>query len=1381
MPSSSKKNTSSQSKKSLTKGGKAAASKSGGSKAAASKPSKPTAPRADLSAVLEEPGAGGPMFPPDVQGGGGPMGMLGAADGAPPPDEELMVEVELAPGPGSDNMGAALASNAASIFGAAGDASAPAESRFGAVLREYGLLEARPVFTPQQVEMDKERTRNLRDAATFGAAPPDQVSALERLPSLTHFVRLRFPPGTPATEVTEALKRLPEVARAVVVPRAAPPTILLEALSLVARAILSAVGPAPADPLVGSGTITTDPATGLESQWYLHRTRVPQAWRFARGANVVLADIDWGFRTSHQEFEHAIERTYNAFDGTTDVTHGGSASHGTAVLGIAGARSDGKGIAGYAPESAFWAIQGDSGTKARAFQEPWAEAIDFVRRTNAGGRRKVIILEVQTGPPSLGNYEQVPSVHRAIRAAIADGCVVCVAAGNGNRPADRTDAGDPFDPTGSILVGATDFDPKQNKRAWFSNFGSRVVVSAPGAPSHDVTCGQSADNAYVNQFGGTSGATPKVAGTAALMLSVNPSLTHDDIRDILAGTGSAIVEDPGKPVGVFLNAEAAVAEALRRRGEALPSELIPATPGQPATEQPAPSSLHGIRRRVGQMVLPQESETEGPISWDAVPEDDEVSVAEAAAAAATTPGEQPPPGDKTLRVFRESVEGTLTQQDRTLIVAQAIQMLDNFYVHRPLKEAIHAVRPIQRLRVLQRRLQREADIPASEQDELTFHNTLTQIFNSVRDLHTSYQLPRPYRDYIAYLPFEVAPFYEDGQRRYLVTRVVPGYAFASPEFGPGAELLYWNGMTIERAVLANADQTAGSNDAARHARGVSALTIRPMNTVLPPDADLVDLEFIPRGADVSDPATRRSMRQHWFVRYAPSTVGGVSPAASTPAAVAPESVPAPAAAPITFAAQSSIDFGRESTARSSDLLFVEPQQAAPQAPAPAAPSGPPAEPSAWMRDLSLAATMGLDIATDAVREARQLIFESSVLKQAESASVGDEFYAHLSSASPGSVDDTVTGTEIAVRVPWNAAFRCRTVNINGNGATYGHIQIRTFHVNDADGFVQEFIRLLELVPEDGLILDVRGNGGGSIWAAERLLQTLAPADIEPERMQFIVTPGTLDLARNNAANTRIPLDLWLPSLEEAVETGSIYSTAFPLTTKESCNAIGQKYYGPVVLIIDGNCYSATDIFTAGFQDHRIGKILGVSNNTGAGGANVWEHWLLNETLPSNWNLKPLPNQANMRVAIRQCLRVGPRAGALLEDFGVTPNDVHKPTREDVMEGDRMLFARAAEFLARQPVRSIKVSHGNVSPAAPTMRGIEIKTRGLKRLDFYMDDRPTTSIDLNVDASGAATLTPSIRSGVMLRLLGYVDPNDEQAEKNGEDGRTPRAVYRGRVP
>jgi subtilisin family serine protease/C-terminal processing protease CtpA/Prc len=1321
-------------KKSVRSG---SSTKKGSQKSKQAKATAPPAPPASASstAVLDNSFDGAPFIPANTAG----TDLTAAAGSDVSSNEMVIIEVELAPE--ASGIGSALLSNTAGFLAGASDAAPITGSGFGDVLRQFGLEEARPVFTKDQIQRDETHITEVRTAAALGAAPPDQVSALERLPSLSNFIRLRFPPGTPAAEVTAALKRLPEVSRAVAVPRATPPGLI-----------------APSDPLIGtgSGPISTDPGTGLENQWYLHRTRIPQAWRYARGANVVIADIDWGFRITHQEFDQAIERTYNAVDGSTDVTHGPHAAHGTAVIGLACARSNDVGIAGYAPEAAIWAIQGDSSLNPRVFEEPWAEAVDFVRRTDAGTRVKVIILEVQTGTG--GNYEQIPSVHRAIRAAIADGCIVCVAAGNGNRPVDRSDTDEPFDPTASILVGATAYDDNFNKRAWFSNYGSRVVVSAPGDQLHDLTCGQVSNNAYRNGFGGTSGATPKVAGTVALMLSVNPQLSHNDVRDILAGTGSPVSEDPGKPIGVFLNAEAAVAEALRRRSDTHPTEVLLTPEGQPLPEPLPTNPLHGVRRRMSQLVLPPE--TDGPFSWD-VPEAAE-SFADPTALMAPA-GEQPPAGDKTLRTFRETVEGTLTQQDRILIVDQAIQMLDNFYVHRPLKEAIHAVRPIQRLRVLQRRLQQEANIPASEQDELTFHNTLTQIFYSVRDLHTSYQLPRPYRDYIAYLPFEVAPFYEDEQRRYLVTRVMPGYAFANEDFVPGVELLYWNGMAIERAIRANSDQTAGSNDAARHARGVSALTIRPMNTALPPEADFVDLEFVPVG---DNPTTRQSMRQHWFVRYAPSTIGGLAAVASAPA---PFVTPPPTSPSISFASQSSVDVGRESTARSSELLFSDSVAPTPSAMPGPVPPNIVADTSSRISDVGLASVLGLDIATDAVREARQLIFESLELREASRANIGDDkVTTSLGTASPASVAKTVNSIPLPVKATWNAAFRCSTVEING--VTYGHIQIRTFYVEDADGFVEEFVRILGQIPETGLILDVRGNGGGNIWAAERLLQTLAPSEIEPERMQFIVTPGTVVLARNNPKNSQIPLDVWLPSLEEAVETGSIYSHAFPLTNKESCNSIGQKYYGPVVLIVDGNCYSATDIFTAGFQDHHIGKILGVSTNTGAGGANVWEHRLLNETLPSGWGLKPLPNKANMRVAIRQCLRVGPRAGALLEDFGVSPDAIHKPTREDVMEGDRKLLERAAEFLAAGRPRSIKITIGASNPAAPDQRQITIKTSGLKRLDSYLDDRPQGTRNLIVDAKGEATLTASATIGALLRLTGFAEPTDK----------TPAALYQGRI-
>jgi hypothetical protein len=421
-----------------------------------------------------------------------------------------------------------------------------------------------------------------------------------------------------------------------------------------------------------------------------------------------------------------------------------------------------------------------------------------------------------------------------------------------------------------------------------------------------------------------------------------------------------------------------------------------------------------------------------------------------------------------------------------------------------------------------------------------------------------------------------------------------------------------------------------------------------------------------------------------------------------------------------------------------------------------------------VRNLGLAAVLGLDTAADAVREARQLIFDPVSLRDAERANLGDEVKGLQGSASPGTVADTAGRIEIPVRVPWNAAFRASTVNVVGK--PYGLINICTFHVQDADGFVQEFIRLLEQMPENGLIIDVRGNGGGNIWASERLLQTISPIEIEPERMQFVVTPGTLDLCRNHPATSQIPLHLWRPSLEEAVETGSVYSHAFPLTNRDSCNTIGQRYYGPVALLVDGNCYSATDIFAAGFQDHGIGKVIGVSNNTGAGGANVWEHWLLTEALPVGWGLKSLPNQAGMRVAIRQCLRVGPNAGALLEDFGVVPNLFYKLRREDVMEGDRELLAFVANELSAQIPRSIKITGNAPSPGSPTKRQLTIETRGLDRLDFYLDDRPQGSINLKPDAAGKYEVKPSVDSGLKLRLLGYQTGNVR-----------PVALYRGLSP
>lgn len=240
--------------------------------------------------------------------------------------------------------------------------------------------------------------------------------------------------------------------------------------------------------------------------------------------------------------------------------------------------------------------------------------------------------------------------------------------------------------------------------------------------------------------------------------------------------------------------------------------------------------------------------------------------------------------------------------------------------------------------------------------------------------------------------------------------------------------------------------------------------------------------------------------------------------------------------------------------------------------------------------------------------------------------------------------------------------------------TFGVIRITSFQEHP-DSFMRSFLTALEVIPSDGLVLDMRGCEEGVIPAAERLLQLFTPERIEPQPFQFRVT----ELVRRIVNQSPALLE-WRDPVERAARRGESFSEWRPLTSAQEANAVGQRYSGPVVLLLDALTFSSAEMFAAGFQDHCIGPVLGVAPSTGGGGASAWHQSLIFK-LSEDEALRPLAHAPVFRVAVRRCERVRAMTGQALEGVGLRPDALHLPTRRDLLEEDADLFARAAKILA----------------------------------------------------------------------------------------------------
>lgn len=346
-------------------------------------------------------------------------------------------------------------------------------------------------------------------------------------------------------------------------------------------------------------------------QWNMQAIQMPTAWDRANGAGVIVAIIDTGIDFGAPDLA-TTERLPGYDFLNDDADPKDDQGHGTHVAGtVAQSTNNNLGVAGVAFGARLLPVK-VLGSSGEGSYETVIKGIIYAVDQGA----KVINMSLAGRNPSNALRDAVQYAHDR-------GVVVVSAAGNSGGSVEFPAAYDDF----VIAVGATRFDKTITA---YSNFGPQIDLMAPGG---DVSIDQNGDgfgdgilqNTFSSTgsgysyrfFEGTSMASPHVAGVAALLLSLKPDASPDEIKNIMMQTADA---DPGIGAsGQFgaglVQAANAIAAISGPSGEPTPTDTP--TPTPPNTPTPTPThTVEPISEHDGDLVTatftPTPTLTPGP-------------------------------------------------------------------------------------------------------------------------------------------------------------------------------------------------------------------------------------------------------------------------------------------------------------------------------------------------------------------------------------------------------------------------------------------------------------------------------------------------------------------------------------------------------------------------------------------------------------------------------------------------------------------------------------------------------------------------------------------------------------------------------------------------
>lgn len=285
-------------------------------------------------------------------------------------------------------------------------------------------------------------------------------------------------------------------------------------------------------------------------QYYLKNNLYPgmdinvePAWNLVTGSSkVTVAVVDTGVDLDHEDLKGALLQGYTVGDPTgygapKNWTKSDSKGHGTCCAGIVGAIDNNVGVVGVANGVKILPVNiapnpcTDKNEGGFASTSEIAQAIRWAYP-------KADVLSCSWGGNTYSNDIVNAITEARNKGRKGKGTIIVFSAGN-----DTAKVNFPANVDGVVTVGAIE---QNGKICNYSNTGNSLDLVAFGnyVTTTDVmgSLGYTTGSYTRYDFSGTSAACPQVAGVAALMLSANPNLTEEKVKEYLRNTARDLGE-----------------------------------------------------------------------------------------------------------------------------------------------------------------------------------------------------------------------------------------------------------------------------------------------------------------------------------------------------------------------------------------------------------------------------------------------------------------------------------------------------------------------------------------------------------------------------------------------------------------------------------------------------------------------------------------------------------------------------------------------------------------------------------------------------------------------------------------------------------------------